>query len=102
MKVVAGILVLVPVALALGVPVNVLFFLGVVLLCPLMMLGMHGAHGSHHCHHGGEDAMAAGANGTEGDRALGILRERYARSELTREQYEDMRRELGHAPPRQA
>jgi putative membrane protein len=33
-------------------------------------------------------------NGGGGDRALDILRERYARGEITLEQYEQMRREL--------
>lgn len=36
----------------------------------------------------------APASDTGGSRALEILRERYARGELTREQYEQMRRDL--------
>ena len=63
-----------------------------------MMFGMgHGVHRlrGHHGHDGGDNRGAAGADGVEGDRAVGILRERYARGELTREQYDDMRRELG-------
>jgi putative membrane protein len=36
-----------------------------------------------------------GPGDAEPDRALAILRERYARGELTKEQFEQMRRELG-------
>ena len=39
----------------------------------------------------GREARSAGG----GDRALAILRERYARGELTREQFEQMKRDLG-------
>ena len=39
----------------------------------------------------GREARAAGG----GDGALAILRERYARGDLTREQFEQMRRDLG-------
>ena len=81
-----GVAALAVVALAVGVPVSMLLFFGLVLLCPLMMLGMHGMHGSQHGHAGGD---------TQSDRALYILRERYARGELSPEQYESMRRELG-------
>lgn len=94
-KAVVGVATLALIALALGVPARTLLFFGVLLICPLMMVGMHGAHGRHRGHHGGEDAETTGANGAEGDRALGILRERYARGELTRDQYEDLRRDLG-------
>jgi len=36
-----------------------------------------------------------GMRGRSGDTALEILRERYARGELSREQFEEMRRDLG-------
>lgn len=32
-------------ALALGVPLGAVFAIGLFLLCPLMMMGMHGGHG---------------------------------------------------------
>jgi hypothetical protein len=32
---------------AVGIPLASLLYVGVLLLCPLMMLGMHGGHGSH-------------------------------------------------------
>lgn len=92
---VVGIAALAFVALALGVPLSTLFLFGIILFCPLMMLGMHGMHGGHQGHAGGHDAVAAGEGGVQGDRALDILRERYARGELAREQYEEMRRQLG-------
>lgn len=38
--------------------------------------------------------LAAGAGGGGRSRALEILQERYARGEITREQYEQMRRDL--------
>jgi hypothetical protein len=37
-------------AFAFGVPLSTLVFIGLVLLCPLMMLGMHGGHGGHAGH----------------------------------------------------
>jgi uncharacterized membrane protein len=46
-----------------------------------MMFGMKGMHGSHHARDGG-------------DAAVDILRERYARGELTQEEYDRMRRDL--------
>ena len=59
-----------------------------------MMFGMHGMHGGHHGH-GGAGHPASDQAGSGGDRALAILRERYAQGELTEEQYDRMRRELG-------
>ncbi|OGA68274.1 MAG: hypothetical protein A3G81_02630 [Betaproteobacteria bacterium RIFCSPLOWO2_12_FULL_65_14] len=38
--------------------------------------------------------LAAGSSPRSGSRAMGILKERYAKGELTREQYEQMKREL--------
>lgn len=44
---------------ALGVPLASLLFVGVLLLCPLMMMGMHGgAHGGH----GSEQAQPTGGD----------------------------------------
>lgn len=37
-----------------GVPLGSLLFVGILLLCPLLMAGMHGGHG----HGGGHDAHA--------------------------------------------
>jgi uncharacterized membrane protein len=75
---------------------------GLVLLCPLMMIammfgmghGMHRMHGRHLDSDSGDNGGAASGDGAGGDRALDILRERYAQGELTPEQYEEMRRQL--------
>ena len=91
---VAGIAAVGLIALALGAPLGAVALVGLALLCPLMMIammfGMHGMHGGHHGHGGGDHP----ASDAGGDRALDILRERYARGELTEEQYDRMRREL--------
>jgi putative membrane protein len=42
----------------------------------------------------GQARARAGGPGPSGSRALDILRERYARGEITREEYERMRRDL--------
>jgi len=34
-------------------------------------------------------------HGSKGDRALSVLRERYAKGEITKEQFETMRKDLG-------
>ena len=39
--------------------------------------------------------LAGSGPATSADRALEILKERYAKGELTREQYEQMKRDLG-------
>lgn len=90
---VVGIVALALIALALGVRLSAIFLVGLVLLCPLMMLGMLGMHGSH-VGQGGDHRPVSGANGASGQRALDILRERYARGEVTPEQYDRMRRDL--------
>ena len=82
-----GVAALVLLALALGVPLQMIFFFGLLFLCPLMMLGMHGGH-----HDPGDAYDTAG--GATHNRALDIVQERYARGDLSREQYEEMRRNL--------
>jgi uncharacterized membrane protein len=96
--VVAGV-VLAVVALALGRSFGTILLVGLVPLCALMMVammfGMHGMPwmpGGHRSH--GDDRPAAGTAGASGERALDILGERYARGELTSEQYEQMRGDL--------
>jgi uncharacterized membrane protein len=86
---VVALVAVVAVALAgvgLGVSLSTVVLLGIVLICPLMMLGMmvgmKGMHGGHQAHNGS-------------DAALDVLRERYARGELTQDQYDRMRRDLG-------
>lgn len=37
---------------AFGVPLVSLLYVGILLLCPLMMAGMHGGHGQVHAHEG--------------------------------------------------
>lgn len=47
---------------AVGVPLTTLLYIGVLLLCPLMMVGMHGGHGHDDGHDHGlrdDDASAA-------------------------------------------
>ncbi len=39
--------------------------------------------------------LAGSSSDREGDRAMDVLRERYAKGELTREQFEQMKRDLG-------
>ena len=82
-----GVAALVLLALAFSVPLQMIFFFGLLFLCPLMMLGMHGGH------HDPVDAHDT-AGGATRHRALDIVQERYARGELSREQYEEMRRDL--------
>lgn len=52
----AGLAVLVLVAF--GIPLVSLLYVGILLLCPLLMAGMHGGHGQgqgHEAHTGGQD-----------------------------------------------
>ena len=49
--------------LALGVPLGSLLFVGVLLLCPLLMAGMHGGHGGHDQHAGHRTDMDDGHEG---------------------------------------
>ncbi len=51
-------------AVLFGVPLGTLLVVGVALLCPLMMLGMHG-HGGEHQH--GRPAGSRGDRAPEGD-----------------------------------
>jgi uncharacterized membrane protein len=99
--VVAGVIALAVVALALGRSLGTILLVGLVPLCALMMVammfGMHrmpwmpsGDRGHGHS----DDRPAAGTRGASGGRALDILGERYARGELTSEQYEQMRHDL--------
>ena len=46
----------------------------------------------------GQTAMSSGGPAIPGGRAMEILQERYARGELTKEQYDDMRRDLRVSP----
>lgn len=59
-------------------------------LTALVVVGIlslwRGGHHGMHC---------AGHGHMHGDRAPGILRERYARGEITREQFEQMKNDLG-------
>lgn len=72
-------------SLKLGVSLGTVVLLGIVLLCPLMMLGM--MVGMRELHHGHQ--AQGGSNA-----ALEILRERYARGELSQDQFDRMRRNL--------
>lgn len=60
------------------------FWGGLILLGALLVRGFSGWGGGH-------------TSGTTGgsNRAMEVLKERYARGEITKEQYEDMRRDLG-------
>lgn len=110
LSVMAAIVAVALIALALGATLGAtlgaIALVGIALLCPLMMImmmlgmgfGMRGMHGMHGMHGDGNDRAATSADGEggeRGERALDILGERYARGELTREQYEQMRRDLG-------
>jgi uncharacterized membrane protein len=99
--VVAGVVALAVVALALGRSLGTILLVGLVPLCALMMVammfgmrGMPWMPGGHRGHGHGDDRPAAGTGGASGGSALDILGERYARGELTSEQYEQMRRDL--------
>ena len=96
---VVGAIALAVVALALGRSLGTIL-VGLVPLCALMMVAMmFGMHGmprmpGHRSHGHGDDRPPAGTAGANGGRAVDILGERYARDELTSEQYEQMRRDL--------
>ncbi len=45
---------------AVGVPLVSLLYVGILLLCPLMMAGMHRGHGPEHTHGRGEPPQQAG------------------------------------------
>jgi uncharacterized membrane protein len=90
---------LVLISLAFGVSIGTIALIGVVLLCPLMMIGMmvgigfgmHSVRGRHH-HQGA--SQAADIEDAPGEHAREILRERYARGELDKDQFDDMLRDL--------
>ena len=44
---------------AMGVPLVSLLYVGILLLCPLLMAGMHGGHGQAHGHEHPHSRMAA-------------------------------------------
>ena len=90
---VAGIAAVALLALALGAPLGAIALVGIVLLCPLMMIGMHGHQG-----HGTDGQPGSNATGEPSHHALDILRERYARGELTREQVVQLRHDLAERP----
>ena len=116
-SVVVAVVALAVIALALRGVFGVIYPLGIVLLCGLMMVamlsGMFGMHrmagmagmrrmggmfgmvDGHRGHGDGDERSASEAGSTRSKGALAILGERYARGELTREQYEQMRRDLG-------
>lgn len=63
---------------AVGVPLGTLLFVGVLLLCPLLMAGMHGGHGQAHDHetHSAEPGRADPSDsGPPGTRTAGPPRE---------------------------
>lgn len=45
-----------------------------------------------------QPTLSSGGPGISGSRAMGILQERYARGELTKEQYDEMHRDLREVP----
>jgi hypothetical protein len=60
---------------AAGVPLASLLYVGILLLCPLLMAGMHGGHGQAHGHtaHPGEpDRVESPDPGGSGTRAAGL------------------------------
>lgn len=72
----AGLVVLALVAL--GIPLVSLLYVGVLLLCPLLMIGMHGGHGQNHdheSHHGRSDHAAASDPGPSGTHPSSHLQE---------------------------
>ena len=91
-----GLAVVVLLALTLGASIGGIALIAVALMCPLMMIGMmfgmHGLHG--HMRHSSSDGQAASAAVSHDDHALQVLRERYARGELSKEQLDQMIRDL--------
>ena len=87
-----GLAVVVLVALTLGASIGGIALIAVALMCPLMMIGMmfgmHGLHG--HMRHRGSEGQAASGAASQDDHALHVLRERYARGELSKEQFDQM------------